>query len=346
MTTAPSADCFERAIGQLTSAHSSVALLAPDAGLMRSELSAVAEVVRNAVDGRAPRPPERMQMDRLRLLRMLRSAFLDVWTDDDGSLLPTMRAFESTERALNAAGGVRAPGEALSPFSRNLLREVAHLLRSPLGSIVVLTEALREERAGPLTEAQQHQIAIIYRAALSAASTATDLLTLTSPDELVGRERRFSVSEMVRTVADVVRPVTEARNSCLSVGADVAGYRRGPESAIGQALLGLALRAALMTREGKVDIGASCRDPDLVRLSVTMHDGGDVTAAAAVVDLLQIFRPDAESGTFTIAPDGIAFSAAREIIRTVGSELEVASLPEGGFCLSFSVALPMADTER
>jgi hypothetical protein len=101
-----------------------------------------------------------------------------------------------------------------------------------------------------------------------------------------------------------------------------------------------------MTREGKVDIEATCRDPDLVRLSVTAHDGGDATgAAAAVGDLLQIFRPDAESGSFTIAADGIAFSAAREIIRTVGSELEVASLPEGGFCLSFSVALPVADTE-
>jgi signal transduction histidine kinase len=239
---------------------------------------------------------------------------------------------------------MRAPGEALSPFSRNLLREVAHLLRSPLGSIVVLTEALREERAGPLTEAQQRQIGIIYRAALSAASTTTDLLTLTSPDELVGRQRRFSVSETIKTVADVVRPVTEARNSTLSVGGEVAGYRRGPESAFGQGLLGLALRAALMTRVGQVDIEASCRDANLVRLSVTVHDGGDAPATANV-DLLQIFRPDAESGTFTIASDGIAFSAAREIIRTVGSELEVASLPEGGFCLSFSVALPVADTE-
>jgi signal transduction histidine kinase len=338
----PSPDCLERAISQLTSAHSPMVSLAPDARLMRSELAVVAEVVRKAVDGRVPGPPERMQMDRLRLLRMLRSAVLEVWTDDDGSPLPTMRAFESAERALSAAGEGRPPGEALSPFSRNLLREVAHLLRSPLGSMVVLTEALREERAGPLTEAQRRQIGIIYRAALSAASTATDLLTLTSQDQLVERERRFSVAETVRTVADVVRPVTEVRNSHLSVGGDVAGYRRGPESAIRQALLGLALRAALMTREGRLDIEAWGHDPELVRLSVTIHDPGD-TSADAVVDPLEIFRPDPESGSFTLSRDGIAFSAAREIIRTVGSELEVASLPEGGFSLSFSVVLPVAD---
>jgi signal transduction histidine kinase len=319
-----------------------MALMAPDVQLLRSELTAVAEVVRKAVDGRIPPPPERMQMDRLRLLRMLRSAVLEVWTDDAGSPLPTMRAFESAERALSTAGEGRPPGEALSPFSRNLLREVAHLLRSPLGSIVVLTEALREERAGPLTEAQRRQLEIIYRAAVSAASTATDLLTLTSHDQLVERERRFSVAVTVRTVADVVRPVTEARNSHLSVGGDVAGYRRGPESAIAQALLGLALRAALMTREGRLDIEAWGHDSELVRLSVTIHDPGD-SSADAVVDPLQIFRPDPESGSFTIAPDGIAFSAAREIIRAVGSELEVASLPEGGFSLSFSVALPVAD---
>jgi K+-sensing histidine kinase KdpD len=233
-------------------------------------------------------------------------------------------------------------GEALSPFSRTLLREVAHMLRSPLGSIVVLTEALREEGSGPLTEAQRRQLDIIYRAALSAAATATDLLTLTSRDELVERERRFSVGETVRTVADLVRPVTEARNSQLSVGGDVAGYRRGPESAIAQALLGLALRAALMTREGRVDIEAWVHDPEFVRLSVTVSDASD-TAAAAVVDPLQIFRPDAEPGSFTLSPEGLAFSAAREIIRAVGSDLDVVLLRDGGFSLSFSVALPVAD---
>jgi len=342
MTTVPSPDCLERAIDQLTSAHSAMALLAPDVRLMRSELTAVAEVVRMAVDGRAPGPPERMQMDRLRLLRMLRGVVLEAWTSDDGSPLPTMRAFESVERALSAAGEGRPAGEALSPFSRNLLREVAHLLRSPLGSIVVLTEALREERTGPLNEAQRRQLEIIYRAALSAASTATDLLTLTSHDQLVERERRFSLAETVRTVADVVRPVTEVRKSHLSVGGDVTGYRWGPESTIGQALLGLALRAALMTREGRLDIEAWGHDPELVRLCVTIHDPG-TTSATAAVDPFQIFRPDPESGTFTIAPDGIAFSAAREIIRAVGSELEVASLPEGGFSLSFTVALPVAE---
>jgi len=216
------------------------------------------------------------------------------------------------------------------------------MLRSPLGSIVVLTEALREEGSGPLTEAQRRQLDIIYRAALSAASTATDLLTLMSHQELVERERRFSVAETLRTVADLVRPVTEARKSQLSVGGDVAGYRRGPETAIGQALLGLALRAALMTREGRVDIEAWVHDPEIVRLSVTVHDAGD-TAAGAVVEPLQVFRPDAEPGSFTLSPEGIAFSAAREIIRAVGSDLDVASLPDGGFSLSFSVALPVAD---
>ena len=317
-------------------------LLTPDEELLRGELSVVAEYVRMAMAGDVPTPSGEAQLDRLRLLRTLRAAVIEEWTQDDDALLATMRAFESTERALSEGDEHASPTDGLSPFSRNVLREVSHLLRSPLGSIVMLTETLREERAGPLSEAQRHQLDIIYRAALSAAATASDLLVLTSREERYESARRFSIAETVNTVADVVRPVTAARYSELVVHNNDERYRMGPTAAVGEALLGLALRAALMTREGTVELGVSSDEGDILSFSVTSRGGG-AEGANDRVDLLQVFRADPGSASYTISPEGLAFSAARETIRAIGSELHVDASPDGVLTMLFRIALPLAD---
>jgi K+-sensing histidine kinase KdpD len=335
-------DFLERATACVIRTHVTEPLLTPDEGLLRGELSALAEDVRMAMDGHAPAQSEGMELNRLRLLRMLRAAVLQEWPEDDGPLLPTMRAFEATERALSERDGHASPTDVLSPFSRNVLREVSHLLRSPLGSIVMLTETLREERSGPLSEAQRRQLNIIYRAALGAAATAGDLLTLTSREEHFERARRFSVAETVETIADLVRPVTEARSSELVVRKNDARHRMGPASAVGEALLGLALRAALMTREGTVELEASAGEGDILAFSVTSCGGG-VAAEDDRVDLLRIFRVGPDSDSYTISPEGLAFAAAREIVRSIGSELHVDASPEGKMTLLFRIALPVAD---
>lgn len=336
----PVPDFLSRAMERVMESYRTEPLLTPDVGLLRGELAAAVEGVRMALDGQVPAQSGGMPLDRLRLLRMLRTAVLEDWSDEDGPLLRTMLAFEATERALRERDGNATPTDELSPFSRKVLREVSHLLRSPLGSIVILTETLKGEKAGPLTQGQQRQLAIIYRAALSAAATAGDLLSLTSREERFESPRRFSVAATLDAVADVVRPVTEARSSQLVVRQGVEGRRLGPASAVGEALLGLALRAALMTREGTVEIEASAGEGDILAFSVTSSAAG---ASDDEVDPLQIFRADPGSDTFTISADGVAFSAAREIIKSMGSELHGDASPEGRLTLLFRIALPVAD---
>ncbi len=335
------ADFLERATEHVLRTFLTEPLVTADSSLLGRELSALVNRVRTALDGRVPAPGERAQMDRLRLLSALRAAVLMNWSETDGSLLATMRAFEATERSLREGDGQAAPIDALSGFSRNVLREVSHLLRSPLGSIVMLTETLRQERAGPLTQAQHHQLDIIYRAALSAAATANDLLTLTSREERFEVARRFSVAETVETIANVVRPVTEARRSELVVRMDIERHRLGPASAVGAALLGLALRAALMTREGRVELEASADEGDFLVFSVRSFGAGG--AWADETDLFHVFRLDPDSGSYTISQEALAFSAVREIIRSIGSELQVDATPSGTLALRFRVALPVTD---
>jgi signal transduction histidine kinase len=246
----PEPDFLERAAASVIENRPAVPLLSPDQDMLRQALAEVIEGVRDALAGSEPTPPKHTQVDRCLLLRSLRGVVLEDWSDEDGSLLETVRAFEATERALGAAD----EDVAASPFSRSLLREVVHLLLSPLGSVVMLAGMMLEERQGPLNEQQQRQLRIIHRAATSAATASSDILTLTSPEKYYGASRRFSVTDTVAIVADVVRPVTEARGSELTTRAQVERTRRGPASGLAQALLGLATRVALMTRDGTVEL--------------------------------------------------------------------------------------------
>src|SRR5881397_1548096 len=52
------------------------------------------------------------------------------------------------------------------PNGLDLVVEMAHDLRSPLTSILFLTEALHQGQTGPVTEAQQRALGLVYSAAL------------------------------------------------------------------------------------------------------------------------------------------------------------------------------------
>ena len=59
-----------------------------------------------------------------------------------------------------------------------LIVEVAHDMRSPLGSILFLAERLRSMQSGPLTPVQERQIGLIYSAAFGLSALAGDVIEL------------------------------------------------------------------------------------------------------------------------------------------------------------------------
>lgn len=310
--------------------------LRPDEMMLRQALDALIRDLRAAMAGLRLDPVAFSHVDRLDLLRRLRREVLEGWAGGDHSLLEVMRAFEATEQALISIQDTRH-GDAVGPFPRSLLREVGHLLRSPLGSVVMLTGALLEERSGPLTAAQRRRVEIVHRAAESAAASAGDLLTLTSPYEYVGDTQPFSVAQIVGEVADLVEAVTESQHSELIVHQGVEEIRMGSAVAVRQALFGVAVRAALMTRDGTLEVAASSASGDAVEFTVTSTPGGD--AAAAADDPLRLLRTDPGSEAYTIAPEGLAFQAVQGVVRSLGSELEV-DATSGSLVLRYRLVLP------
>ena len=337
----PRSDPLDRAALVVLREHAGNGLVASDAAEVELEMRSVVESVRDVLRGAPldPQPPR--AAGRLGLLRALRGAVVRNWGEEDGNILPLLQAVETIEDHLVAWGDSETSAQVLHPFSRNLLREVAHFLRSPLGSIVMLTDTLLDGRSGPLTDLQRRQLDIIHRAALGVASITGDVLVLVNEDQRSLTNQRFEPSAVMEAAANVARPVALARGSEISVHSEIEGQRMGPAVGLGQALLGLMLRAALWTREGRVEVVAQPATESRVRFSITGIGARD-PAGEDPRDLLRVFRFDAESGVSTLSADGLGMEAARSILDRIGSALTSAVQP-GEVRFTFVVSLPRAD---
>jgi signal transduction histidine kinase len=250
-----------------------------------------------------------------------------------------MQAFEVVNEALVASGEASSLAEVLEPTSRSVLREVAHMLRSPLGSIIMMADILRDESMGPLSKAQKHQLSIIYRAALSVASTAGDLLTHMREDKL-DDPAPLSVAEVLNTVAAVLGPVAEARRCEVIIDQTVEGRRSGPELMLARILLALALRAMVTTRDGSVEIGAR-PDGNMVHFTVRAR-GLEGKASEHGLDPSRLFGLDRHGGGSAVSATALALSAVDGILGQLDSKLELDTPSQDEVRLAFSLALPPA----
>lgn len=284
----------------------------------------------------------RGSLDRLQLLRSLRSEVLRMWPGESDGLLEMMLALEAIQEELPEARHDAAMGASLTPFARELLHEVAHLLRSPLGSIVMLTDMLRDELLGPLTDAQARQIDIIHRAALGITHTANDLLTLADERERIDGSEVFAVADLLESVEDVLAPVAESKGQSLRVHAKVDGLREGPALALREVVLSLGLRAALQGEGEELELVAVEEGGDDVRFAVQAHRSAASSEDEERRDgrTLEVFRIDGETGEFTISPEGLGVAAAMKILEGLGSELERNGVHGPIGRLSFRVELP------
>lgn len=336
------ARALERAADEVVDQWERRPLEVPEPRLLRAELAAVADAVRTAAeDGSATTEASGAPgaLDRARLLRLLRAAVLARWSEArDGSLLLAMQAFHAAEEELSLDEPVGVADYPLPAFTRTILAEVSHMLRSPLGAIVMLADTLASASDDLEPEAFRHRSRLIYRAALGLAALSEDLLTLTSEEELTEEATDFSLTELVERVRDLVVVVCAARGTELTIGelAQERGHRIGHPHMLARALLNLALEAALRTRAGSVAIDVRAGQDDGV--TFTVSEPGD---GAAPEEVFRVFRRDEDSDDYSMSANAIRMAGARHLVGLMGSKLKVHK-DEYGLRASFRLVMPHA----
>jgi len=214
---------------------------------------------------------------------------------------------------------------------------IAHDIRSPLGSILLLVDSLRRaERTAP-NPVRERQLGLIYGAAFGLSTTVSNLIAAARGDGLVqGKPAPFSVSEMMHSVSDIVQPMCEEKGIPLGMEFPDNDARIGYASGVQQALLNLTSNALRYTDSGTVAMGCSEVAGDSVEFWV--EDTGPGIPDEVLERLCYGFPPEGVKLRFSSA--GLGLAIVRTLVEAMGSSLQVDSGSEGTR-FSFILSLPI-----
>ncbi|MCA0375102.1 MAG: HAMP domain-containing histidine kinase [Gemmatimonadetes bacterium] len=233
----------------------------------------------------------------------------------------------------------------VAPFDAlDLLVEVTHDLRSPLGAVSLLVERLRRGDAGPLTPLQARQLSLIQGAVVSMTALTNDALDLARGNRGLADAppTAFVVSDLLVAVRALAQPLAEEHGVTLRVSAPPLGRRVGRAALLHRVLLNLVTNACKYTERGSVTVAVETETRDVVRFAV---DDTGVGLPAAIVAMLQARStaparslPDSASA---VPGAGVGLALCTSLLAAVDSRLEFTTTPTGSR-LHFALALPLA----
>jgi len=291
-----------------------------------------------------PRPPRLVTQ---RLLVFVQSELLRSWSDASPQsplrLLRHLKALEEVRDALEHDAADQFGAQLGGANGLDFLVQIVHDLRSPLTSILFLAETLMQERSGPVNERQQRQLGLIYSAAFGLSSLTSDTIELARGGDQLADDRPtpLSVSELLESVCDIVRPIAAEKGLTVGVTLPTIDLRLGHALALRRVLLNLTTNALKFTERGSVDIVATEKSPTRIRFSV--RDTGPGINPEALSSLFQPFRRIARVGRYLFSGTGLGLALTRRLVRAMGSELCLETRPNVGTQFWFDLELPPAD---
>jgi len=284
-----------------------------------------------------------------RLLEQLRGQVVEGWRDGgvpDAELLPLLVAMERVRVAIEPSWAQTFAQHLSGSDGLALLMDVAHDLRSPLTSILVLAETLQRGQSGAVNEVQHRQLGLIYTAALGLSAVASDIIEFTQGgDQLVDQEPTvFSVTAMLQSVSDIVRPIAEEKHLTVRLLAPTHDERKGHPVALSRMLLNLTTNALRFTDQGYVEIVAQETGPD--RIEFAVRDSGRGIPPDKITTLFQPLRKESGRRGQLFSQTGLGLTICRKLATAMKSELKVESRIGWGTRFYFELELPVCPARR
>jgi signal transduction histidine kinase len=281
---------------------------------------------------------------RRRLVDLIREEMVRGWSVRPSSreaMLDALQRLERAQKACVPSCEQTFAAELADHGGLDLVVEIAHDMRSPLTSILFLSEILHRGQSGAFNEVQKRQIGIIYSAALGLVGMASDMIEMAKGGNRLPTlaPGPFSVNEVLTSVYDLVRPMAEEKRLELRIETLHSEHRMGFPIPINRVLLNLATNALKFTQEGSVELAAQPIEGSRIRFSV--RDTGPGISPQAMESLYQPFRrePNRESG-YSFSGTGLGLAICRRLVSALGSSLVVDTAPSAGTCFSFELDLP------
>jgi signal transduction histidine kinase len=282
--------------------------------------------------------PARRVLDRLRRAFLEHAEAPDV-RDHAADVVAILRAFERVQAELDRDAAHRFAARLSGDDAQQLVVEMAHDMRSPLGSILILAERLRAGTGGDLSSIQQRQLGLIYSAAFGLSALAGDVIELArGGTTLLDQEPiAFSVSDVLQSILDILRPMAEEKRLMMKAVGPSGDVRVGHPGALNRVLLNLATNAIKFTNTGSVEVG--CRELDRTRIEFSVKDTGRGIPDNVLANLFEAFRQRQVPGNYAFSSAGLGLSICEKLVRAMGGDLKVETELEKGTRFHFVLEL-------
>jgi signal transduction histidine kinase len=214
---------------------------------------------------------------------------------------------------------------------------IAHDIRSPLTSIVLLVDSLRRWPAVVADPVRGRQLSIIHGAARGLSSLADDLIDSARREQLsMGPAGPFSVTETMEAVVEILLPMCEERALSLRVQRPTVDARIGHAAALHRILLNLVSNALRCTDAGYVSI--ECVEVSETTLEFSVTDTGVGISPDMLNGLTSGFSQNGPMLRFSRA--GLGLATVRSLLAAMDSTLGVQSEEGHGTRFFFRLEMP------
>lgn len=259
---------------------------------------------------------------------------------NEGELLTVLSRIETLQARLEPEQHQTAASLLMGVSARDLMVEIAHDLRSPLTSIMFLSETLRKGQSGEINDVQRQQVGIIYSASLSLVSVASDLIDLAREGDFVTEDYNpepFSIGDTFESVRAMVAPMAHEKRLHLQFYSPDWDVRLGSSARLARVILNLTANAIKFTETGRVEVVAVERSPNRIEFSV--RDTGRGMDQEALEGLFEPVRRSESQTGFHFSGTGLGLAICRRLVQVMGGQLQVESRPRYGTRFFFELEL-------
>ena len=239
----------------------------------------------------------------------------------------------------------RDQAERTDRAKSRFLTIMSHEMRTPLNGILGVLDLLRTTK---LTSQQERYVKVAAASGEILLEHVNEALDITRIEtgEVPLSPQRFTMSELINRVVDVLQPLADERGLTLRAKIEptmnmdfVADSGR-----IGQILTNLIGNAIKFTESGSVTVRvAGIHDTETTAASIDVEDTGPGINSDNLEDIFGDFVVMARSGGRQSRGDGLGLSISRKVARLMGGDLNATSLPGRGS--TFTLTLPLERSE-
>ncbi|HEY0953128.1 MAG TPA: ATP-binding protein [Roseateles sp.] len=248
------------------------------------------------------------------------------------------RTAELSEAKLRAEGANQAKGRFLATMS--------HEFRTPLNAILGFTQLMQMDAAIPAN--QKAKLQMMRDSGLHLLELISDVLDMASIEagKVSLKPAPAELRSLVEMACDSVRLRAEQKNLSFfaDIDPDLPGQVVVDGQRLRQVLLNLLSNAVKFTDSGTVTLSAALLEPPQdghARLRFAVTDSGIGMTPAQQARLFQAFEQVSDDSRH-IGGTGLGLSISQQLVRLMGSQIQVQSTAGQGSSFSFELRLALA----